>query len=282
MPAGSQKAVVGRVLRPGQDPGEQEDRARRHSIFLTAEWNHLVMFNYAVDPSLLERHLPGGTELDAFAGTAFVSLVAFEFNNTRLSGIAIPFHRSFEEVNLRFYVKRGDRRGVTFLRELVPRRAVALVARKFFNENYSSVPMSHCVREEAADGIVKAEYSWGAGPARCVMEIEAKGEEFLPAEGSQGQFITEHYWGYAAQANGGCLEYEVQHPRWRIREAMRANFLGDGTRYYGAELGAVLGREPDSAFLIEGSAVTVFKGSRILCAAAARDCVRKLCGEGKR
>ena len=221
------------------------------------------MLNYAVDPSLLERFVPRGTELDAFAGRTYVSLVAFEFNNTQLSGIAIPFHRSFEEVNLRFYVRRGERRGVTFLRELVPRRAVAWVARRFFNENYSCVPMTHRIRKDAAKGSISAEYSCGLGAARCVLEIVAESEEILPADGSQGQFITEHYWGYAAQTDGGCMEYEVQHPRWRIREAKIAGFQGDGALYYGAELGAALAREPDSAFLIEGSAVTVFKGARI-------------------
>ena len=264
MPAKFPNSVTSEEHQVGQSPGQRKNRDGALGVFLTAEWNHLVMFNYAVDPSLLERYVPGGTELDAFAETTYVSLVAFEFNNTRLAGIAIPFHRSFEEVNLRFYVKRGDRRGVTFLRELVPRHAVALVARRFFNENYSCVPMSHRVRERPAGGLANAEYSWGTGPSRCVMEIEAKSEEFLPDEGSQGQFITEHYWGYAAQADGGCLEYEVQHPRWRIREARSARFVGEGARYYGAELGAVLGREPDSAFLIQGSAVTVFKGNRIL------------------
>jgi uncharacterized protein YqjF (DUF2071 family) len=237
--------------------------ARRQSVFLTAEWNNLVMFNYAVDPGLLEKFVPKGTELDAFAGVTYASLVAFEFNKTRIGGIAVPFHGSFEEVNLRFYVKRGDKRGATFIRELVPRRAVASIARRFFNENYSCVAMKHRVSEEAAAGIVKAEYQWGAGAAQCRMEIETAGEEFLPAEGSHEQFITEHFWGYAAQPDGGCLEYEVQHPRWEIRRAKIAKFAGDGARYYGSELGAVLGKAPDSAFLIAGSAVTVYKGKRI-------------------
>lgn len=235
---------------------------RRQGVFLTAEWNHLAMFNYAVEPALLERFVPRGTDLDAFAGAAYVSLVAFEFNKTRLGGIAVPFHGSFEEVNLRFYVRHGEKRGVTFIRELVPRRAVASVARRFFNENYSCVPMRHRISSEAAGG-VKAEYLWGAGADQCRMEIEAGPEEWLPAEGSHEQFITEHSWGYAAQADGGCVEYEVRHPRWEIRKAKVAQFSGDGARYYGAEFGAALTKPPDSAFLIAGSAVTVFKGTRV-------------------
>lgn len=228
-----------------------------------ADWNNLVMLNYAVDPALLQRFVPCGTELGAFAGITYASLVAFEFNNTRVSGVAVPFHRSFEEVNLRIYVRRGERRGVTFIRELVPRRAVAVVARRVFNENYSCVPMMHSIRNEIAGGIVKAEYSWGTDTGRCSMRVEATARDLLPPEGSLAQFITEHYWGYAAQPDRSCLEYEVQHPRWRLRQANTAEFLGNAARYYGTELAAALAKAPDSAFFIEGSAVTVFKGARI-------------------
>jgi uncharacterized protein YqjF (DUF2071 family) len=240
-----------------------DENSKGQGIFLTADWKNLLMLNYAVDPALLARFVPFGVELDQFAASTYVSLVAFEFNNTRISGVPVPFHRSFEEVNLRFYVKRGERRGVTFIRELVPRRAVAAVARRFFNENYSCVPMSHRIGRDSADKVVKAEYSWGASARECSIRVEAAGEDFLPGEGSHAQFITEHYWGYAAQADGGCIEYEVRHPRWRIRQANTAEFMGDAARYYGAEFAAALARTPDSAFLIEGSAVTVFKGAPI-------------------
>jgi uncharacterized protein YqjF (DUF2071 family) len=116
--------------------------------FLTAEWNNLLMLNYGVDASLLEPFVPAGTELDAFEGKPYLSLVGFEFNRTRVLGFAVPFHQAFEEVNLRFYVRRGFKRGVAFIRELVPRYAVAAIARWVFNENYSCVPMSHRIEAE--------------------------------------------------------------------------------------------------------------------------------------
>jgi uncharacterized protein len=236
--------------------------SKASAVFLSAEWINLVMLNYAIDPGLLSRFVPSGTKLDAFDGRTYLSLIGFEFNRTRLAGVAIPFHGSFEEVNLRFYVRRGERRGVVFIRELVPKRAVAIVARVAFGENYACVPMSHSIGA-AEDGAVAAEYSWGSDSARCTMRIEAHQQGFLPAEGALSQFITEHYWGYAAQRNGGCLEYEVQHPRWVVRDAKCAGVSGDATRYYGADFAETLARPPDSAFLAEGSAVTVFKGTRI-------------------
>jgi uncharacterized protein YqjF (DUF2071 family) len=231
-------------------------------IFLTAEWTNLVMLNYAVDPSLLARFVPSGTELDRFEGATYLSLVGFEFNRTRVFGLPVPFHQSFEEVNLRFYVRRAGKRGVVFVRELVPKFAVAAIARLAFNENYSSVAMSHRVESHGGDR-VEAEFAWRTRTNRSVMRIETEGASFLPGEGSVSQFITEHYWGYAAQPDGGCLEYEVQHPRWKVRSARQAGFSGNAAALFGDEIAECLNRNPDSAFLANGSAVTVFKGKRI-------------------
>ena len=110
---------------------------------------------------------------------------------------------------------------------------------------------------------METEYSWGSGARRCSMRIETQGPSFLPTDGSLSQFITEHYWGYTAQRDGGCLEYEVQHPRWHVRLAKHARFSGDAARFYGSEFARLLMDPPDSAFLTEGSAVTVFNGIRI-------------------
>jgi uncharacterized protein len=235
---------------------------KRRGVFLTAEWVNIVMLNYVVEPGLLRGYLPVGTELDAFDGRTYVSLVGFGFNRTRVASVGVPFHGKFEEVNLRFYVRRGERRGVVFLRELVPKRAVATVARWAYGENYTCVPMGQAI-EAGAQGNLKVEYWWGAGAGRCAMRMETGAAAFLPDEGSLSQFITEHYWGYATQRDGGSLEYEVQHPRWQVREAERASFDGDAARYCGEEFAKELKRPPDSAFIAEGSAVTVFKGTKI-------------------
>jgi hypothetical protein len=212
---------------------------------------------------LLQPFVPRGTEVDAFEGRTYVSLVGFEFNRTCVDGFTIPFHRSFEEVNLRFYVRRAGQRGVVFIRELVPKFAVAAIARIAFGENYSRVPMSHSIHLQQKTCAVEAEYCWGSGPGRCSMRLEAGESSFVPPDNSLGQFITEHYWGYAAQSDGGSLEYEVQHPRWLVREAKTAKFSGDAAHYYGAEFGRLLMLPPDSAFLAEGSPVTVFRGLRL-------------------
>ncbi len=232
------------------------------TVFLTAEWRHLVMLNYQVDPALLAPLLPAATELDFHRGRAFVSLIGFRFLRTRVLGFAIPFHQDFDEINLRFYVRRvagGEvRRGVVFVREIVPKIAIAAVARFAYNEKYVARPMRHHVDPGRA-----AEYGWREGGVDNKIGVECTGEAQPLVEGSEEQFIAEHYWGYSAQRDGGCVEYEVRHPSWKVWTATRSYFEGDRARCYGHAFGQVLGRAPDSAFLADGSAVTVSRGRRI-------------------
>lgn len=234
-------------------------------VFLAAEWRYLAMLNYEVEASLLLPFVPAGTELDRWNGKVFVSLVGFRFLKTRILGLTIPFHANFDEVNLRFYVRRqqGDeiRRGVVFIREIVPRRAIAFVARTFYNENYVALPMSHEVYS-TGDGQTAA-YRWKAGGAWSAIKVEVHGEPELATAGSHEQFITEHYWGYADQRDGGCVEYQVTHPPWRVWTARRAEFEGDVEGLYGKNIAAVLRGAPASALLAEGSAVKVMRGRRI-------------------
>jgi uncharacterized protein YqjF (DUF2071 family) len=235
--------------------------------FLTAEWQHLAMLNYDVDASLLLPLVPAGTELDRWKGNVFVSLVGFLFLKTRLFGfMPMPMHSNFEEVNLRFYVRRQmgskARRGVVFIKEMVPRRAIAFLARTFYNENYVAVPMAHEIRCDG-DNSLRASYRWQSKECWSEIKLETDGQSELPSEGSAEQFITEHYWGYAAQPDGSCMEYQVTHPSWRVWQARASAFDGNAEEFYGEKIASVLGGKPHSAFLAEGSAVTVMRGRRL-------------------
>jgi uncharacterized protein YqjF (DUF2071 family) len=167
-------------------------------VFLTADWQDLAMLNYEVDPGLLSKFRPAGTELDHWNGKTFVSLVGFRFLKTKVCGIPIPFHRNFDEVNLRFYVRRsvgGEvRRGVVFIKEIVPRWAIATVARSFYNENYVALPMDHQLKSGEHGLLV--EYRWRSDVAWNRISISAAGTPTLPEPGSAEEFITEHFWGY--------------------------------------------------------------------------------------
>ena len=241
-----------------------DDSARRR--FLTAEWRYVAMLNYAVDPRLLEHYVPAGTEIDLWQGRCLISLVGFRFLSTKVMGIPIPFHRDFDEVNLRLYVRRREgsevRRGVVFVREIVPRRAVAAIARAAYNEQYVTFPMTHRI-EPMPDGGASVEYAWQTSRGWNRISLSAKGEPKLPDEGTEEQFIAEHYWGYSRQRDGGCIEYHVDHPSWRVWTSREANFAGDMEELYVSELAEVVNQKPVSAFLAEGSPVTVFRGKKI-------------------
>jgi uncharacterized protein YqjF (DUF2071 family) len=235
------------------------------SSFLTAEWRWLAMLNYEIDPAVLQPFVPAGTELDSHGGKTWVSMVGFHFRYAKLRGVAIPFHEHFEEVNLRFYVRRtvGDetRRGVVFIKELVPRRTIAWTARWFYNENYIAVPMSHRLHKYGLER--RATYEWSFAGQGHHLDLRVERDPFLPEDASFEAFITEHYWGYARQRDGGTLEYRVEHPRWRIWSACESEFRCDVEALYGKAFAPFLTTAPASAFLAEGSAVAVYPGVRI-------------------
>ncbi|MDX2040467.1 MAG: DUF2071 domain-containing protein [Acidobacteriota bacterium] len=237
--------------------------------FLTAEWRSLAMINYEIDPAVLQPLVPRGTELDTWQGKTFVSEVGFLFLNTRVAGVAIPFHRNFEEINLRFYVRRkaedGWRRGVVFVKEIVPRFAIAAVARVAYNENYVARRMWHGTDLGEASftksGLV--EYGWMEKTGRNFLRVRATGKAQPLAAGSEEEFITEHYWGYAVQRDGGTVEYQVEHPSWNVWQVSEARFDCDVELVYGEQFAEALRGKPSSAFVADGSPIIVRKGVRL-------------------
>ena len=231
------------------------------NVFLTADWRDLALVNYEVEPDVLTPYVPAGTEIDLWESRCYVSVVGLRFLKTKLLGVPIPFHRDFPEVNLRFYVRREVdrevRRGVVFIKEIVPRHAVTWVARSIYNENYVTLPM----REEIE--VDSFRYEWRFRGTWNRLEVKTRGEWSVPDLDSEASFVAEHYWGYAAQRDSSTLEYEVEHPRWRMAQADEVEYECDVASLYGEEFVDVLSREPVSAFMAEGSAVVVRRGVRL-------------------
>ena len=262
-------------------------------VFLSARWQLLAMLNWEVDPALLAPHVPPGVELDFHQRKTFISLVGFLFRDTRLLGLPIPGHCHFEEVNLRFYVRRvvdGEvRRGVAFLREIVPRWAIAQTARACYNEPYIALPMRHEVTGPAAvlnaatsgrgpdsldhstDGLSpgvassgRVSYRWQFQCRWNSLDLDYTGPRLPLAGGSHEEFIAEHYWGYCGQRHGGTVEYEVVHPRWNIWRSSAANLdCPSAAALYGPQFAKVLAEPPTSAFLADGSPVAVLRPTRL-------------------
>ena len=237
--------------------------------FLTARWRFLAMLNYWVDPAILSPFLPYGTELDKFNGQTYASMVGFMFLDTRVKGIAVPFHTDFEEVNLRFYVRRkgvdGWRRGVVFVKEIVPRLAIASLARFRYGEKYIALPMQHRLDlpegETSRTGSV--EYLWRLEGRWNSLKVYIHGIPQPAAPDSEEEFITEHYWGYSRLKDGGSIEYQVEHPSWLVWQVSQTSLDCDIARLYGPQFVDCLNTRPSSAFVATGSPVTVYEGSRL-------------------
>ncbi len=227
--------------------------------FLKAEWRKLALANYRVDPATLKPFVPYGTELDLWQDTCYVSLVGFMFLNTRMLGLKIPFHINFEEVNLRFYVKRKEhgewKRGVVFIKEIVPKPALTFVANTVYGENYETMPMKHSW--ENSGNLLKVNYSWQKNSRWQHFAITAEAESKELIQGSETEFITEHYWGYAHVNSAKSNEYEVTHPKWRAYPVKEYKIEVDFGAVYGNEFGFLNKETPVSVMLAEGSEITV-------------------------
>lgn len=230
--------------------------------FLTAEWRDLIMANYVVPPELLADRVPAGTELDLYDGHCFVSLVGFMFLDTRVMDFLVPFHINFEEVNLRFYVRRevrGEiRRGVVFVKEIVPRAAIAMIARTLYGEPYERWKMSH--HRDA----LNVRYFWEKGSCRNSISVESGQDIGVPDKGSHEEFIIEHYWGYTKRRSGRTEEYKVEHPKWELFEAGNPRIDVDFGCTYGPEFAFLNETDPYSVVLAKGSEIAVYKGEKIV------------------
>lgn len=234
------------------------------ATFLTAEWKKLIMANYSVDPEMLKPYLPYKTELDYYNGSCYLSLVGFLFQNVKVKGFSIPFHTTFEEVNLRFYVKykSGEewKRGVVFIKEFVPKPAVAFIANTLYRENYETVPMKHHWQIDTNQ--LQIAYEWKKKQWNNIS-VRADNNPVSIIPGSEEEFITEHYWGYARFADALTNEYEVVHPKWDVYPVTDYDINVDFSVSYGAGFSFLNNVQPTSIFVAEGSDITVKAGMKI-------------------
>jgi uncharacterized protein YqjF (DUF2071 family) len=235
----------------------------RKAIFLTAEWEYLVMLNYQIPPEILIPYLPKGTQLDLYNGKALASVVGFLFNKTKVFGLQWPFHTNFEEVNLRFYVKRYDgniwKRGVAYISEIVPKHIIAWMANALYNEHYSRMPMKHQAHIE--NDFLQLNYEWQNKQQWNGLKVKALNRPIPIAPDSEEEFIFEHYWGYNQLNKNTLIEYGVEHPSWEIYPVTYYELNADIEGLYGTQFVPHLTKEPNSIMLAKGSGVTIRKPS---------------------
>ncbi|HET7612785.1 MAG TPA: DUF2071 domain-containing protein [Gemmatimonadaceae bacterium] len=234
--------------------------------FLTAQWRYLALLNFEVGRQVLEPLCPKGTELDERDGRYFMSLVGFLFLDTHVLSLPAFFHQDFEEVNLRFYVRRevgGElRRGVVFIRELVPLPLVSAMARLTYNEPYRTVPMQHSILDTNGE-LQSVEYLFGGPIDQCRMTLHVDSPVVALAPGSHEEFLSHREWGYTTQRDGGTIEYRVDHRRWNVWPNARWELDGPLGEFYDEPLAAILRAGPSSAFIADGSPIAVHLPDRI-------------------
>ena len=236
----------------------------RSRVFLSAEWRKLALANYEVDKEILQKYLPPFTELDDWQGKYYVSLVGFMFMDTKLRGFGIPFHINFEEVNLRFYVKYNEggiwKRGVVFVKEIVPKPAITFVANTVYKENYQTLPMKH--KWEVKEDAFHVAYFWKTDQwNKFAVETSCTSEAM--ELGSEEEFITEHFWGYTKLSSNVTSEYQVEHPRWEVYPVKNYDIEVDFGANYGSDFAFLSKQKPASVMLAEGSPINVLKGQKI-------------------
>jgi uncharacterized protein YqjF (DUF2071 family) len=245
--------------------------------FLAATWRDFLMLSYDIEPRVLAPFVPAGTELDLWRGKAYLSLVGFCFCDAQLLGMRVPGHGEFAEVNLRFYVRRRVegrwRRGVVFLRELCPKRAVVAVARWIYGERFRRVPLACRIERALHDS--RDDDLFGPDcrpPGRMEFAWRDRGQDFRlaatvdesarrPEPDSLAEFVVDHYWAYTLRPRR-TLEYLAPHAPWRIAAA-QAEFFGDAWVQYGPRFAPYLRGEPACAFWASGSSVRIYRGERL-------------------
>lgn len=227
--------------------------------FLSANWNDIVMINYEAPKDCLIPYIPYGTELDDFEGKFYVSLVGFKFLKSKIFNVAIPFLGSFDEVNLRFYVKRKVnneiRRGVVFISEIVPFKTVAILANVLYKEHYLACKMESDINIKNDSKHLK--YGWQFLNENYFIKatFSNKCQELYP--NTHSYFIYEHYYGYTKVNDKTTWEYKVNHATWKINEVIDFDVKCDFDKVYGNNFSFLNEQKPHSIYNAIGSRVTI-------------------------
>ena len=222
--------------------------------FLNAYWKNLLFINYEIDPKILEPFVPKGTVLDLFNGKCYVSVVGFKFMDVKVLGIKLPGHINFPEVNLRFYVKHNGRRGTVFIKEIVPKPLITIVANTIYHEHYQTSKMSYEWTQDEQHN--HFEYRWKLKNGWQSIKASTVKEPSVIQENSKEEFITEHYFGYTKYKNK-TFQYEVVHPSWQQLKVVDCQVDLDFKTNYGKHFAFLNGALPSSIILAKGSSVQV-------------------------
>jgi uncharacterized protein YqjF (DUF2071 family) len=200
---------------------------------LSMTWRDLLFAHWGVPPGTVESRLPDRLAVDTFEGDAYLGIVPFRME---LGPTGLPFRLTFDELNLRTYVRGPDGgRGVYFFNLDADDRLGVAVARSLFRLPYYRAETE--VRRD--DGRVRFRSRRthdGVPPARFDVEYGPVdgAAEFTPEPGSLAAFLAENYRFYTVDDGGRIYHGDIDHEPWTLRPAraeIRENTLFEANAF---------------------------------------------------
>jgi uncharacterized protein len=188
---------------------------------MTQTWHDLLFAHWPIDVAVMRAKVPASLELDLFEGQAWIAVVPFQMKNVTPRGLpALPWVSAFPELNVRTYVRIGDRPGVFFFSLDAANALAVATARTLFHLPYFQADMQVDV-EDRSNRVTYASRrtSTDGPPAECIGTYRPVGPVFNPRPGSLEYFLTERYCLYAVDGSGGTHICEIHHPLWALQIA---------------------------------------------------------------
>ena len=206
-------------------------------------WTNLAFLHWPVDPAIVRPLVPAQLSLDTFDGQAWVGVVPFRMEDTRVRFTpAVPGLSEFPELNVRTYVRVGDRAGVWFFSLDAGNPVAVRGARWLYNLPYFDAEMSIEARGEGV-AYRSERVHRDAPPARFRAVYEPVGPVYMATPGTLDHFLVERYCLFNVDRNGDAGFMDIHHHPWPLQPATASIELNTMTLAAGIPL-------PDAAPLV--------------------------------
>lgn len=200
---------------------------------MTQSWHDLLFAHWPVNATELRRLVPRALDLDLFEGQAWLGIVPFYMTNVRLRWTPpLPWLSAFAELNVRTYVRVGDRPGIYFFSFDAGRRLAVAAARRFLNLPYVTATMT----VESLEDDVRYDSRREEHPAVFRAEYGPVAPAFEAPRGSLEYFLTERYCLYNLNRRRETYRLDIHHPPWQLQPARVAIAANTMARAAGIEL----------------------------------------------
>lgn len=182
-------------------------------------WSDLAFLHWPVDPSAIRPLVPAELELDTFNDKAWLGIVPFRMEASRLRFTpAIPGLSDFPELNVRTYVRAGTRFGVWFFSLDAASPGAVRGARTLFNLPYFDATMTADTRVDIVSYRSHRTHR-DAPPADFIAEYSPSGPVHYADQRTLDYFLTERYCLFNQDRKGEVGFIDVHHLPWPLQQA---------------------------------------------------------------